>query len=149
MQRAGRGQGKVAIVTGAAMGIGKACARLLEGDVRETRRCERSGQADAAAYCASKGAIRLLAKSAALHGIQYGVRVNSIHPGYIEAMMVQRYVAPTGNERSAREALAHLRPLGHLGEPDDIARGVLYLASDESKFVTGAELAIAGAYTSS
>ncbi|HUY40886.1 MAG TPA: glucose 1-dehydrogenase [Candidatus Dormibacteraeota bacterium] len=105
------------------------------------------GQGDAAAYCASKGAIRLLAKSAALHGAPHRIRVNSIHPGYIETPMVAHYVASTGDEQAARRALADLHPLGHLGEPDDIAYGVLYLASDESKFVTGSELVIDGGYT--
>ena len=105
-----------------------------------------AGQADAAAYCASKGAIRLLAKSAALYGAPFGIRVNSVHPGYIETPMVQHYVEASADESAARKAIADLHPLGRLGEPDDIAYGVLYLASDESKFVTGTELVIDGGY---
>lgn len=105
-----------------------------------------TGNADAASYCASKGAIRLLAKAVALEGAKFNVRVNSVHPGYIETPMVQRHIASMPDEQAARKAIADLHPMGHLGEPDDIAYGVLYLASDESKFVTGSELVIDGGY---
>ncbi|MBX9746152.1 MAG: SDR family oxidoreductase, partial [Hyphomonadaceae bacterium] len=107
------------------------------------------GDPNLAAYNASKGGVRLLTKSAALHCAKagYGIRVNSIHPGYIRTPMVEGYIAAQPDPSAAKAAIAALHPLGHIGEPNDIAYGVLYLASDESKFVTGAELVIDGGYT--
>lgn len=107
------------------------------------------GDPNLAAYNASKGGVRLLTKSAALHCAKagYGIRVNSIHPGYIRTPMVEGYIAAQPDPSAAEAAIAALHPLGHIGEPNDIAYGVLYLASDESKFVTGAELVIDGGYT--
>jgi NAD(P)-dependent dehydrogenase (short-subunit alcohol dehydrogenase family) len=107
------------------------------------------GDPNLAAYNASKGGVRLFTKSAALHCAKagYKIRVNSIHPGYIWTPMVEGYVGGQADPDEARLALAGLHPLGHLGEPDDIAFGVLYLASDESKFMTGSELVIDGGYT--
>lgn len=107
------------------------------------------GDQNLAAYNASKGGVRLLTKSAALHCAKsgYRIRVNSIHPGYILTPMVEGYVAAHADVEATRQAIAALHPLGHIGEPDDIAYGVLYLASEESKFMTGAELVIDGGYT--
>lgn len=107
------------------------------------------GIPDIGAYCASKGGVRLYTKSVALHCAKQGwnIRVNSIHPGYIWTPMVEHYLAEHGDVEEGRKATGALHPLGHVGEPDDIAYGVLYLASDESKFVTGAELVIDGGYT--
>lgn len=107
------------------------------------------GDPNLAAYDASKGGVRLLTKSAALHCARsgYKIRVNSIHPGYIWTPMVENYLAAQPDPKAARAEIDKLHPLGHIGEPDDIAYGVLYLASDESKFVTGAELVIDGGYT--
>jgi NAD(P)-dependent dehydrogenase (short-subunit alcohol dehydrogenase family) len=76
------------------------------------------------------------------------IRVNSIHPGFIWTPMVQTYLqAQTDDAEEGRKAVGNLHPLGHMGEPDDIAWGAVYLASDEAKFVTGAELVIDGGYT--
>lgn len=107
------------------------------------------GDPNLAAYNASKGGVRLLTKSSALHCAKagYKIRVNSLHPGYIDTPMVEGYISAQTDPAGARAAIAALHPLGHIGEPDDIAFGVLYLASDESKFVTGAELVIDGGYT--
>lgn len=107
------------------------------------------GDPTLAAYNASKGGVRLLTKSAALHCAKagYGIRVNSIHPGYIWTPMVENYLKSKGDLEAGRKALDALHPVGHVGEPDDIAYGVVYLASDESKFVTGTELVIDGGYT--
>ena len=106
------------------------------------------GLPNLAAYNASKGAVRLLTKAAALECAQSGgrVRVNSIHPGGIWTPMLEQFLGKRG-EHDADDAAAQMHPVGHAGEPDDIAYGVLYLASDESKFVTGAELVIDGGYT--
>jgi NAD(P)-dependent dehydrogenase (short-subunit alcohol dehydrogenase family) len=61
--------------------------------------------------------------------------------------MVESYAKSQGNVEEVRKMLDNLHPIGHVGEPDDIAYGILYLASDESKFVTGSELVIDGGYT--
>lgn len=100
------------------------------------------------AYNASKGAVRLFSKAAALECAKAGgrVRVNTIHPGGIWTPMLEQFIGKHG-DAAADQAAAAMHPVGHAGEPDDIAYGVLYLASDESKFVTGAELVIDGGYT--
>ena len=107
------------------------------------------GDPNLGAYNASKGGVRLYTKSVALYcgKAGLGVRVNSVHPGYIWTPMVENYLAGTGDVAAGRSALDALHPIGHIGEPDDIAYAVLYLASDESKFVTGAELVVDGGYT--
>ena len=107
------------------------------------------GDPNLAAYNSSKGGVRLLTKSAALYCAKagYQIRVNSVHPGYIWTPMVENYLRSAGDVEAGRRALDALHPVGHVGEPNDIAYGVLYLASDESKFMTGAELVIDGGYT--
>ena len=102
--------------------------------------------ADAPAYCASKGAVRLLTKSVALHAARkgYNVRCNSVHPSFIDTPMVDAVCESNPKMRAAVEKAA---PLGRLGEVDDVANAVLYLASDESKFVTGSELVVDGGLT--
>ncbi len=107
------------------------------------------GDPTLAAYNASKGGVRLFTKSAALHCARsgYRVRVNSVHPGYIWTPMVQGLTGESPDQAAARKRLEALHPVGHLGEADDIAYGILYLASDESKFMTGSELVIDGGYT--
>lgn len=107
------------------------------------------GDPNLGAYNASKGAVRLYTKSVALYCARerLNIRVNSVHPGYIWTPMVENYLAQHGDVAEGRKALDAMHPIGHVGEPDDIAYGVLYLASDESKFMTGAELVIDGGYT--
>ena len=107
------------------------------------------GDPSLAAYNASKGGVRLLTKSAALYCAKagYNIRVNSVHPGYIWTPMVENFLKSQGDVAQGRKLLDSMHPIGHIGEPDDIAYGVLYLASDESKFVTGTELVIDGGYT--
>jgi NAD(P)-dependent dehydrogenase (short-subunit alcohol dehydrogenase family) len=102
---------------------------------------------DVPPYHASKGAVRLMTKTDALTYAPEKIRVNSIHPGFIWTPMVQGYLRDQGDPPDGRHTLDGLHPLGHVGEPDDIAWGCVYLASDESKFVTGAELVIDGGYT--
>ena len=108
------------------------------------------GDPNLGAYNASKGGVRLYTKSVALYcaKARLNILVNSIHPGYIWTPMVENYLGQTGdNIDQGRRAVDAMHPVGHMGEPGDIAYGVLYLASDESKFVTGAELVIDGGYT--
>jgi NAD(P)-dependent dehydrogenase (short-subunit alcohol dehydrogenase family) len=98
-------------------------------------------------YHASKGAVRLMTKTDALLYAKNNIRVNSVHPGFIWTPLVEKHLARQGDVAEGRKVLDTLHPLGHVGEPDDIAYGILYLASDESKFVTGSELVIDGGYT--
>lgn len=102
---------------------------------------------DVPPYHASKGAVRLMTKTDALLYARDKIRVNSIHPAFIWTPMVEGFLKSQGDLEAGRRATAALHPLGHMGEPNDIAYGVLYLASDESKFVTGSELVIDGGYT--
>lgn len=105
------------------------------------------GAPDAPPYHASKGAVRLMTKTDALIYAPDRIRVNSVHPGFIWTPMVEDFLKSQGDVAAGREALNALHPLGHVGEPDDVALGVVYLASDEARFVTGAELVIDGGYT--
>jgi NAD(P)-dependent dehydrogenase (short-subunit alcohol dehydrogenase family) len=102
-----------------------------------------------AAYNASKGGVRLLTKSVALHGARQKppVRCNSVHPAFLEGPMVDDILAQTGRPDIARGQLARDIPLGRLGEPSEVAELCVYLLSDESRFVTGAEFIIDGGLT--
>jgi len=102
-----------------------------------------------AAYNASKGGVRLYTKSVALSCAEarLNVRCNSIHPGFIDTPLLRKAMARFNDPAEAQATYDALQPVGHLGHPDDIAHGVLYLASDEARFVTGAELVIDGGYT--
>jgi len=102
------------------------------------------GAANHTCYGASKGAVRIMTKDAALELAESGVRVNSIHPAYIDTQMAD-YGAEV--QEASKEELDAMHPIGHMGEPIDVAYAVLYLASDESKFVTGTELVLDGGYT--
>ncbi len=95
------------------------------------------------AYNASKGAVRLLTKSTAVQYAAENIRVNSVHPGPTETDMLDAFF----REEGAREARAADTPIPRLGRPEDIAYGVLFLASDESSYMTGAELVIDGGNT--
>lgn len=106
------------------------------------------GAADLPPYHASKGAVRIMSKNDALLYAKDNIRVNSVHPGFIWTPLVQSLAedSPEGVE-AFRKQLDSLHPIGHVGESEDIAYGVVYLASDESKFITGTELVIDGGYT--
>lgn len=105
------------------------------------------GAPDAPAYHASKGAVRLMSKTDALLYAKNNIRVNSVHPGFVWTPMVENFLVQQGDVEAGRQSLAQLHPIGHVGEPEDIAYGILFLASDESKFMTGSELVIDGGYT--
>jgi len=104
------------------------------------------------AYCASKGGVRTFTKSAALQCARagYNIRVNSVHPGFIWTPLVEAYstIVGNGDVEKGRKLLDRLFPIGHMGEARDVAYSVLYLASDESKFVTGSELVVDGGFIS-
>lgn len=103
------------------------------------------GIAYASAYCASKGAVRLLTKSLALELASDGIRVNSVHPGII-ATDIQPKAGDAGAD--VANQLHNLVPVGRLGEPVDVAMVNLFLASDEAKYVTGSEYIVDGGMTS-
>ncbi len=105
------------------------------------------GAGDVSAYHASKGAVREMSKNDAISFAKDKIRVNSLHPGFIWTPMVENFAKSAGDAEQARKALDALHPLGHIGEADDIAWGIVYLASEEAKFVTGSELVIDGGYT--
>jgi len=111
------------------------------------------GSAGFTSYCATKGAVRLFSKSAA---VEYGamkIRVNSLHPGFIQTEMADaavQTVADLGFEGDTEQAAGYIKaktPLGHFGETADIAATVQFLASDASRFITGTELVVDGGFT--
>lgn len=102
------------------------------------------GAGDIPPYHASKGAVRLMSKNDALFYAKDNIRVNSVHPGFIWTPLVEELGK---NNPEFRKNLDSLHPIGHVGEAIDIAYGILYLISDEAKFVTGSELVIDGGYT--
>ncbi len=101
----------------------------------------------AAAYCASKGGVLMLTKAAALEWAPLNIRVNSIHPGYIDTPLVSKVIREVENGNELREVLISRHALGRLGLPREIADAVVFLASDESSFMTGSELVVDGGYT--
>ncbi|MEM3852302.1 MAG: SDR family NAD(P)-dependent oxidoreductase [Methanomassiliicoccales archaeon] len=105
------------------------------------------GAEDAPPYHATKGAVRLMTKTDALFYAKYGIRVNSVHPGFIDTPMVQNFADSTGNRSLVYDQLRSLHPLGRLGKSEEIASGIAFLLSDEASFMTGSELVIDGGYT--
>lgn len=101
----------------------------------------------AGAYCASKGGVKMLTKTAAIEWAPLGIRVNSIHPGFIDTPMVQNGIAESEDPEGMQQLLLAAHPIGRLGVPTDIANAVVFLASEESAFMTGSELVIDGGYT--
>jgi NAD(P)-dependent dehydrogenase (short-subunit alcohol dehydrogenase family) len=113
------------------------------------------GTSHAADYVAAKGGVRLLTKAAALECCQarYPIRVNSIHPGYVRTPMLEKgmaHFASLGMFPDAATGIAavtSLHPMGRLAEPEEIARAIVFLASDDASFMTGSELVADGGFT--
>jgi 3(or 17)beta-hydroxysteroid dehydrogenase len=107
------------------------------------------GSGNLAAYSASKGGVRLLTKSVALHCARrgYDIRCNSVHPSFVETPMLRSMIASARDPKKLEDNFMHAAPLGRLAQPAEIARTILFLASDESAFTTGAELVIDGGLT--
>jgi len=101
------------------------------------------------AYCASKGAVRLLTKSVAMYCAQkkYNIRVNSVHPSFLRTAMVQSMIDSAPDPVKMQQGLEQASALGRMGEPEDAGHMIVYLCSDESKFVTGAEFVVDGGLT--
>lgn len=103
------------------------------------------GQLGGAAYCASKGGVRMLSRAVALEGAPHGIRCNSIHPGIIESPMLRAAMAAGGNPEAAQRHIEGYLPMGYIGDPvRDIGNMALYLASDESRYITGTEMVVDG-----
>ncbi|MFJ3440981.1 SDR family NAD(P)-dependent oxidoreductase [Streptomyces sp. NPDC086081] len=101
------------------------------------------GSGAAAAYQASKGAVRLLSKTAAVEYAQQGVRVNSIHPGVVATPMIEDLLQEQGDQQPDIQRT----PMRRAGRADEIATAILFLAGDDSSFVTGSELVVDGGLT--
>jgi 3(or 17)beta-hydroxysteroid dehydrogenase len=101
------------------------------------------------AYCASKGGVRLLTKSVALHCARkgYNIRCNSVHPSFVDTPMLKTMVATARNPEKMQANCTAAAPLGRLAQPIEVAQTILFLASDESTFTTGAELVVDGGVT--
>ncbi|MFQ5698547.1 MAG: SDR family NAD(P)-dependent oxidoreductase [Myxococcota bacterium] len=166
----GRVDGRVAIVTGAASGLGRATAerlacegaRVVLSDVDAARGAGSIVNLSSiaalvatpfiTAYGASKAAVVQLTRSVALHCAQRGdrIRCNAVHPGQIATPMLDRLFRdragadPALSPDEARAAFLRRIPLGEFGEPDDVAAAILYLASDEAKHLTGISLLVDG-----
>ena len=100
-----------------------------------------AGAAGVAAYTASKGAVRMMSKNAALTYVGDNIRVNSLHPGITEPPLI------AAQDTDITAGVVDVTPMKRLGRPKEIAYGALFLASDESSYMTGAELVIDGGYT--
>ena len=107
------------------------------------------GAPQMAAYCASKGAVTLFTKALAMEAAygRWNIRVNSVHPAYVETALVRSHIEHSPEPEKTRRFLSKLQPLGRMGEVEDVAQAILYLASDESKFTTGAEWLVDGGLT--
>jgi NAD(P)-dependent dehydrogenase (short-subunit alcohol dehydrogenase family) len=101
------------------------------------------GFKSAGAYCAAKGGVNQLTRTAALELAPFGIRVNSVAPGFIKTEMTKGIQ----DNKEANSLISNSTPLGYMGEPDDIAYAVTYLASEESKYVTGSVLYVDGGWT--
>lgn len=99
------------------------------------------GQPSVSAYAAAKGGVVNMTRSAAVTYASKGIRVNAVCPGYIDTPMLENL------DDSMKKHLESLHPIGRLGKPEEVANAVLFLASDESSFVTGANLLVDGGYT--
>jgi NAD(P)-dependent dehydrogenase (short-subunit alcohol dehydrogenase family) len=108
-----------------------------------------SASANLVAYNAAKAGVTLMTKSIAMHcaTTRTGIRVNSVHPGVIRTAMLDKVMAQVADPEALMAGFVAVHPIGHIGEPDDIAEMVLYLASDRSKFVTGAQMVVDGGAT--
>lgn len=141
--------------TGVFLGMKSAIAAMKESNelcsiVNRSSIDGQVGEAGLFAYCASKGAVTVMTKSAALAMGEkgYPIRINSVHPGYVHTPLTEQEAADFGmspDDYFAKVGAQH--PIGSIGEPIDIAYLDLYLASDESRWVTGAEFTIDGGWT--
>ncbi|KAH0438306.1 hypothetical protein KCU90_g3542, partial [Aureobasidium melanogenum] len=105
------------------------------------------GGPDVPAYHASKGAVRLMAKTEAMLYAAQNIRANSVHPGFIRTPLLEEAFEKLGDPEQIFAHMKTLVPLAKIGDPQDIAAGILYLVSPAGRYVTGTELVIDGGYT--
>ena len=106
------------------------------------------GNGEALAYHASKGAVRLMTKSAAIHLAKANIRVNSVHPGFIDTPMLQPLIEEeTDKARAFRRFALERTPMARLGRPEEIAATIAFLLSDDASYITGAEIYVDGGFT--
>jgi len=105
------------------------------------------GWPDSAAYCASKGGVVQLTREMAVEYGQYNIRINCICPGTTETPMINRLLSLESDPEETARSIKAMHPLGRFAQPEEIARAMLFLASDEASFVTGAVLPVDGGYT--
>ena len=105
------------------------------------------GSPNLAAYCASKGAVVLLTKETALDYAKKNIRVNCVCPGAILTPMIKRFTEKSQDPEQALKNLDKMHPIGRIGRPEEVANAMLFLASDESSFVTGHALSVDGGLT--
>jgi NAD(P)-dependent dehydrogenase (short-subunit alcohol dehydrogenase family) len=105
------------------------------------------GISNRAAYCASKGAVAALTRAIAIDHVRDGIRCNAVAPGTIDTPYFQEILQKNPDPAAARQALAARQLMGRMGTPDEIAAGILFLASDESRFATGTILTLDGGWT--
>ncbi|MGH7297004.1 MAG: SDR family NAD(P)-dependent oxidoreductase [Polyangiaceae bacterium] len=106
------------------------------------------GTGAAIAYHASKGAVRLMTKNAAIRYAKEGIRVNSVHPGFVDTPMVAPLLH--ADDSTSREMLRYVEsmtPMGRVGKPEEVAAAIAFLASDDATYVTGSELYVDGGWT--
>ncbi len=119
-----------------------------EGVIINTSSCDGLvGEPDAVAYCASKGGVVLLTKAMALDCAKYGVRVNCVCPGYVMTRMLEVDLPQGISLEKYLEIISKEHPIERIAEPEEVARAVLFLASEDSSFVTGVALPVDGGYT--
>ena len=159
---AGLVEGKVCLVTGAGSGIGRATAQAMTAEGAVVLGCDLTpepgtsyscrtmdvssiwgivGAAGVSAYQASKGAVRLMSRNAAITYAKHGIRVNSVHPGLILTEMIER------QDPAITAELVSVTPLGRGAQPREVADVITFLASDRASFVTGAEICVDGGFT--
>jgi NAD(P)-dependent dehydrogenase (short-subunit alcohol dehydrogenase family) len=104
------------------------------------------GEPSAAAYCASKGGVVLLTKAMALDYAKDGIRVNCICPGYVMTRMIELDLPKGMSKERYLKVISQEHPMGRIGQPEEIAKAVLFLASDDSSFITGIAMPVDAGY---
>ena len=99
------------------------------------------------AYCASKGGVTLMTKAMALDYARYNIRVNCVNPAVIDTPMLEREVRASPDPVEYMKSSHEIQPMGRIGRPEEVARAVLFLASEDSSFVTGTALSVDGGTT--
>jgi NAD(P)-dependent dehydrogenase (short-subunit alcohol dehydrogenase family) len=105
------------------------------------------GGVNSPAYCSAKAALLMLTRCLAKDGASNGIRVNSISPGYVDTPIMDRVFASHENPTNARKSVESKQPFGRMARPEEIANGVLFLASDLASYISGSDLTVDGAFT--